>query len=120
MSPGYIQLTKQLLDRMGRTEDEHSEVVFNRGVAFINRLEPHVPYQKMFLESELFWDWWKFEWYKRNNILLMQLLREENNGMYQNRMAVEARFFAIHNVQRDQLYPSRVLVNLIKKEYQHA
>jgi len=115
MDSKYIELTDKLLEALGMSKDDHSQLIFDRGVEYFTNLQSYEPYRQQMLHSEVAWNWWKEQWYRRNNILLVKLQREAEFNTFSTRSAIQARFYSIHNVERDQLYPSKALMQEIVK-----
>lgn len=72
------------------TADEYNEFVFTEGLAYLKALTPDYPnVTKQIAKSQLFWNWWRTHWQKRDQQFLEECetwttTTEKYRVVYQN------------------------------------
>ena len=103
--PHQLDATEKIINAIGMTQDEHSQVIFDRGCEYIEELEPHHQFRMALLYSPIVWLWWRTQWYRRNAILAHEL-----GYHFSEKALISREFYKIHNVTGNDIYPARVLL----------
>lgn len=105
-----------LLFCLGKTADWHAAQVFENGISYLERYFESTPELiTLYSYHSAYWKWWANQYERRNKMLLLYIRR----SAISQEQALQ-RYNKIHHVSPREVFPARVVEQLILKQKQAA